>query len=257
MRKKDIFSIITTPARRIILQRVREAEKAAYSDMFDSVDYIHPLNGTGKFNYHLNFLLKSELLLRNGSVYRLTSKGNDVLDFIEDIHQKWIEFQRVLCGDEMDIFSNADQFEDETGIKMEKEIIDFNGFEMIMDENRIIGLLNLGDDTQLFSTYQNLDISDFRITKRSQKDDDGKTEQSTLLTHPELNYEISPKWFGIIQDFLERNGRDVYFYAQTENPAPFLMRSSEMGAKVSGYSFVIAPSVFDKSQRSKIPVKKN
>jgi hypothetical protein len=140
---------------------------------------------------------------------------------------------------------------------MEKEIIDFNGFEMIMDENRIIGLLNLGNDAQLFSTYQNLDISDFRITKRFQTDDDGKIEQSILLSHPDLKYEISPKWFGIVQEFLERNGRGVHFYAQIKTPAPFLMRSNEMGAKESGYSFVIAPSVFDKSKRSQIPRKKN
>jgi predicted transcriptional regulator len=105
LRKKDVFSIVINSTRQVIIKRLGEAGKAAYSDMLDSVDFIQPLNSTGNFNYHLNFLIRNEVVMRDGSVYRLTDDGKKILRFTEDINQMWCELQKELRGETMSVLS--------------------------------------------------------------------------------------------------------------------------------------------------------
>lgn len=255
MKKKDILSLVTNPTRLVIIRRLAAAGKAAYSDIMDSVDYIQPLNSTGNLNYHINFLLKTEIIEKAGSVYRLTGNGREILRFAEAIEDRWQELQRSLSGDIMNVFSYAEQFEDETGIRMEKEAIDFHGYDMIMNENRVIGILQLGTDTKAFEEYTFLESDGFSISRREYVDKDGNNKQVTLLCHPELKYELSPKWFGVVQDYLERNFGSAVVYAILEKPSPFLLRAEELGHAGSGISFVVAPSVIDENLRKMTPSK--
>ena len=255
LRKKDVFSIVTNSTRHVIIKRLGEAGKAAYSDMLDSVDFVHPLNSTGNFNYHLNFLIRTDIVTREGTVYRLTDDGKKILKFIEDINQMWQDLQKNLRGVSMSVFSQAEHFEEEMGVKMEKEVMDFKGLDMIMDEKRIIGILGLRDDTEYFTSYNSLELSDFRVLRKSYVTDKGDSKDVILLCHPEIKYEISPRWFGVVQEYLERNYGSVFVYALRDAPAPFLIRSEEIGKGTSSCSFVIAPSVFDKDLRDRTPDK--
>ncbi|NHI83057.1 MAG: hypothetical protein EAX81_01960 [Candidatus Thorarchaeota archaeon] len=255
MKKKDILSLVANSTRLTIIRRLAAARKAAYSDLMDSVDYIQPLNSTGNLNYHINFLLKTEIIRKDGSIYRLTDNGQEILRFVEDTEDRWQELQRSLSGDIMNVLSYAEQFEDETGIKMEKAAIDFHGFDMIMDENRIIGILHLGNDIKVFEEYSLLDSDGFSISKREYANKDGSLKQIPLLCHPKLEYELFPKWFGAVQDYLERNLGDVLVYAIPGKPSPFLLRADELGRDGFGISFVVAPSVVDEKLRNITPSK--
>jgi hypothetical protein len=255
LRKKDVFSIITNSTRHVITKRLGEAGKAAYSDILDSVDFIHPLNSTGNFNYHLNFLIRTDMVTRDGSVYRLSDDGKKILKFVEDVNQMWQELQRNLRGVSMNVISQAEHFEEEMGVKMEKEVMDFKGLDMIMDEKRIIGIVGLGDSTENFSSYETLELHDFKVTRKSYKTEKGVIKEVILLTHPEIKYELSPRWFGTVQEYLERNYGNTFVYALKKNPAPFLIRSESIGKGPSSCSFVIAPSVFNTKLREEVPDK--
>ncbi len=257
LKKKEVLSLVTNPTRLAIIRRLEVAGKAAYSDIMDSVDYIQPINSTGNLNYHLNFLLKTLIIEKEGAVYRLTESGKLILDFVKDTEDRWQELQRSLSGEIMNLISCVEQFEDETGIKMEREAIDFHGFDMIMDENRIIGILTLNEETDLFDTYSLLSPEGFSFSKNEYSDSNGQKKLITLLHHADLKYELSPKWFGVVQDFLERNYGNVIVYAVSEVPSPFLLRAEVLGEKGSGISFIVAPSVLDKELRNLTPKKKH
>ena len=256
MKKKEVLSLVSNPTRLAIIRRLEAAGKAAYSDIMDSVDYIQPLNSTGNLNYHLNFLLKTQIIEKDGAVYRLTETGGLVLDFVKDTEDRWQELQRSLSGETMNLVSCAEQFEDETGIKMEREAIDFHGHNMIMDEDRIIGILTLDEDTAMFTTYSLLNPEGFSLSKNEYSDSNGVKKIVTLLHHTDLKYELSPKWFGVVQDFLERNYGQALVYAELKAPSPFLLRAAVLGNKGTDISFVVAPSVIDKKMRKVTASKK-
>ncbi len=255
MKKRDILSLLYNPTRLAILRRLSEAGKAAYSDIMDSVDYIQPLNSTGNLNYHLKFLLKSRVIEKNGAVYRLTDTGNAILHFIDETESRWHDLQRSLSGDTMNIIQCAEQFEEETGVKMEKEPIDFHGSKMIMDENRIIGLLNIEHPIQMFEKYELLDSEGFTLSRREYIDENDVSREVTLLCHDDLRYELSPKWFGMVQDFLERNYGRAMIYARLDVPSPFLISSDAIGTAKTAVSFVVAPAVVDSNLRGMAPKK--
>jgi hypothetical protein len=221
-----------------------------------SVDYIKPMNSTGNLNYHLNFLLKSKIIAKDGPVYRLTDNGREILSFVKDIEDRWQELQRSLSGDIMNVINYAEQFEEETGIKMMTEAIDFHGLDMIMDENRTIGVLKLSEAMNLFDDYILLNPEGFSLSRKEYHDTNGVPRQVTLLHHADLKYELSPKWFGVVQDFLERNYGSALVYALSEIPSPFLLRSEPLGQNGLGISFVVAPSVSDQEMRNKTPTKR-
>ncbi|NPD87325.1 MAG: hypothetical protein HGN29_01295 [Asgard group archaeon] len=252
MRKKDIFSLITNPTRNIIITRLDEAEKAAYSDLLDSTDYILPLNSTGNFNYHLNFLLKNSIITKEGIVYKLTEKGREISKYLKDIDEKWKELEKILRGGKMSILNIAEQFEEETGIIMDKEVSDFQGIEIIMDENKILGIMTLDKEHEILDTYEQLNVTDFKIIRKiGSKKVDKKNQIISVLHHPEIEYYLSPKLYGIVQDFLERNHGDSLIYANKITPAPFIISSKKIGEWRENCSFVIAPSIFDKPLKDK------
>ena len=255
LKKKDVLSLISNPTRLAIIRRLSAAGKAAYGDIMDSVNYIQPLNSTGNLNYHLNFLMKNRIIEKMGTVYRLTENGSNILSFVEDTEDRWRQLQRSLSGDIVNVIHYAEQFEDETGIKMEEEVIDFQGLDMLMDENRIIGIIQLGEDTKIFRAYSLLKPDGFSIVRQEYQDVTGDSKRVTLLRHSDLKYELSPKWFGVVQDFLERNFGNALVYANPEVPSPFLLRSMPFGEKEIGCSFVVAPSVLDETQRKQVPQK--
>ncbi len=251
MRKKDVFSIFSNRTRLTILKRLGEAEKAAYSDIMDSVDHIQPLNSTGNLNYHLNFLLRNEVIRRDGSVYRLTDDGRRILAFMLALEEKWYDLQKELRGDMMSVISIAEHFEEEVGITMMKEVIEFMGMDLIMDEKQTFGILGVNPEVSI-QGYSLLDLDSFGLKRVSYKSNEDEERYTTLLVHPDLRYELSPKWFGVIQNYLDENYGGVFVYARKDTPAPFLISSHEFESDEIGCVFVIAPSVVDKEIKEKI-----
>ncbi len=160
-----------------------------------------------------------------------------------------IQVAILMMNDEnMTVLNYAEQFEEETGIKMDREVRNFHGSKMIMNEEQIIGLL-LDTHTNEFEGQAHMTSDEFSLSRREQTDTKGEMKEITLLQHPDLEYELSPKWLGIIQDYLERNLGHTLVYALYDIPAPFLIRTSELCVKTN------TPSVMDLELRKKIPEK--
>jgi predicted transcriptional regulator len=259
MKKKDVFSMITNPIRNSIMKRLAQAEKAAYSDLLDSTDIQRTLS-TGNFNYHLNYLQENAIIVKNGGVYRLTNKGKEVAKFMEKVEKKWEELKKKIRGDNMSIFAIAEHFEEETNIRMEKEVMKYNELEMIMDEKQIIGIMPIKAIPEAFQSYTLIPNEEFQFTQLSiDKKENKKKQKISLLTHPKLQYQLSPKWLGIIQHYLETTYGKSYIYAKAQEPTPFLICSKkfERDNDEDGCLFVIAPAVFDEKIRKKISGKKH
>lgn len=236
--------------RGIIITRLDEADKAAYSDLLDSTEHICPLNSTGNFNYHLNFLLKNTVITKDGIVYKLTDKGKEISKFLKDINEKWEKLEQILRGEKLSILNIAEQFEEETGLDMEREVSDFQGIKIIMNKSKVLGIMTLDQEYEILDRYEQLDITDFQFVQLTSKKN--QQQKISVLHHPEIEYYMSPKIYGIIQEYLELNFGDVFIYANKTTPTPFIISSTKIGLWENNCSFVIAPSVFDKYATDKV-----
>ena len=241
LKKDEVFSIAVDPIRSKIIKRLEEANKAAYSDLFDSVDNIRHLTSTGNFNYHLDFLLKNSIITKDGMVYRLTDKGREIARFIKDVDQSWSELEPKLRGENVSLFSCAEQFEKETGTKMLKTSEHFHGMDLISDEKRVIGIIAQEDcRKEFFASYQPLEVEGFRLCVKSCKDEGN----FFVLAHPDLKYHVSTVMFSLICQFLEENFGEAHIFAVREKPYPLLFRAATMGKDYNGCAFIVAPCVF-------------
>jgi len=241
LRKDDVFSIAVDETRNRIIKRLEEAQKAAYSDLLDSVDTVRHLTSTGNFNYHLDFLLKNSVITKEGTVYRLTDKGHEIARFIKDVDQSWSKLEPKLRGENMSIFSCAEKFEKETGTKMLKTTESFHGMDMISDEKRVIGIIAQEDcRKEFFAQYKPLEVQDFKLRVNK----DSKDESNLLiLAHPDLKYYVSPTMLSQVYQFLEDLG-ETHIFAVKEKPHPILFRAASMEKDYNGCAFMIAPCVF-------------
>ena len=245
MRKRDAFSIIVDPTRNSIIRRLSEAEKAAYSDLLDSAEYVKHLTSTGTLNYHLNFLLENSLIIKDGIVYRLTKKGLEIARFVKDVDQIWNKLESTLRGESMSIFSFAEQFEEETGTKMQKASSKFHGIDFVTDETRVIGLIAQEDcSKEFFAQYDSLSIEDFKLCLKECKKK-GKSAKELVVSHPDLEYHLSTQLLGVVHQFLENNFGEVHVFAVKKKPHPFLFRAAGMGKHYDGCAFIVAPAVFE------------
>ena len=240
VQKRDVFSLITNRIRNQILKRIAQTNKAGYSDLLDSVEnHLHPLTSSGNFNYHLNFLLKNSLIVKDGLVYKLTDKGKEITRFVEDIDHQWKKIEKFVRGENLSIFNLVEQFEEETGLQMEKEITDFKGSEMVLDDRKIIGILSNITDNSLFTDYTEIDVEQLKMKKLIYNQESGVQKTELVLEHPEIEYYLSPKYFGIIQEFSEQNFGTLKVFALLNKPGPFLMKAENMNKKCL---FILAPS---------------
>jgi len=244
LRKRDVFSIIVDPTKNSIIRRLSEAGKAAYSDLLDSAEYMRHLTSTGTFNYHLNFLLENSVIVKDGVVYRLTKKGREIARFVKDVDQIWNKLESTLRGERMSIFSFAEQFEEETGTKMQKVTSKLHGIDFIADERRVIGLIAQEDcKTEFFEQYNPIRIEGFKLClKECEKK--GKMVKQLVFSHPDLGYHLSIQMLGIVYQFLENNFGEAHAFAVKKKPHPFLFRAAEMGKDYDGCAFIVAPVVF-------------
>lgn len=244
LRKRDVFSIVVDPTRNSIIRRLSEAGKAAYSDLLDSAEYVRHLTSTETFNYHLNFLLENSVIVKDGIVYRLTKKGEEIARFLKDVDQIWNKLESTLRGERMSIFSFAEQFEEETGTKMQKGTSKFHGIDLITDERRVIGLIAQKDcNKEFFSQYEPITIKDFKLClKECEKK--GKRAKELLVSHPDLEYHLSIQMLEVVYQFLENNFCEAHVFAVKKKPHPFLFRAAEMGKDYKGCAFIVAPVVF-------------
>jgi len=244
MRKSDVLSIVADPTRNKIVRRLEEAGKAAYSDLLDSAEHVRHLTSTGNFNYHLNFLLENSVVVKDGIVYKLTEKGREVARFLKDIDQMWNKLESTLRGESISLLSWAEQFEEETRIKMQKATLKFHGFELISDERRVIGLFAQEDcRKEFFKEYQPLKLEDCNLgIRESEKETEKCTE--LVVGHPDLEYYISPQMLSVVHQFLSNHFKETHVFAVKKKPYPFLLRAAEMGRDYNGCAFIIAPVVF-------------
>ena len=239
-----MFSIIVDPTRNSIIRRLSEAGKAAYSDLLDSADYVRHLTSTGTFNYHLNFLLENSVIVKDGIVYKLTKKGLEIARFVKDVDVIWNKLESTLRGERMSIFGFAEQFEEETGTKMQKVTSKFHGIDLITDEGRVIGLIAQEDcNKEFFAQYDPIAIEDFKLClKECEKK--GKRAKELVVSHPDLEYHLSIQMLGVVYQFLENNFGEAHVFVVKEKPHPFLFRAADMGKDYDGCAFIVAPCVF-------------
>lgn len=244
LKKSDVFSIIVDPTRNSIVRRLNEAGKAAYSDLLDSAEYVRHLTSTGTFNYHLNFLLGNSVIAKDGIVYKLTKKGQEIARFVKDVDQIWNKLESTLQGDRMSIFSFAEQFEEETETKMQKATSKFHEMDLITDERKVIGIIAQEDcKKEFFAQYDPIKIKDFKLyLKECEKK--GKNIKELVVSHPDLEYHLSIRMLGVVYQFLENNFGEAHMFAVKEKPHPFLFRGAEMGKNYDGCAFIVAPVVF-------------
>jgi len=253
LRKRDVLSIVEIPVRSNIILRLYEAGKAAYSDLLDSAGDIEVLDSRGNFNYHLNFLLKNSIVAKEGMVYRLTDKGRAIAKFIKEVNQIWKKVEPKLRGGHMDIVSYAEEFEREIGIRMNKKIAETKlkgRIEMVMDEKSVIGLLDEEKcEDDFFKDYEEIQISDMRLSVKIREDKNGKKFNHYVLGHPDLSYYLSPHYFGSALLYLQMNFGEARLFADKKKPMPFMLRAKKLGERYGGPAFLIAPVVLDKHQK--------
>jgi len=244
LRKSDVLSIVVDPTRNKIIRRLDEAGKAAYSDLLDSAEHVRHLTSTGNFNYHLNFLQENQVIAKEGIVYKLTEKGREIAGFLKDIDQKWNKLEPTLRGEKMSISGWAERFEEETGTKMQKSSSKFHEIELILDEKRVLGLIDQEDcNTEFFKDYEPLRVEDCKLCViRSEKEAEKCAE--LVLGHPNLKYYISPQLLSQVHQFLSTHFTDAHIYMVQKKPFPFLLRAAELGRDYEGCAFLIAPCVF-------------
>ena len=244
LRKRDAFSIVVDPTRNSIISRLSEAGKAAYSDLLDSAEHMRHLTSTGTFNYHLNFLLENSVIAKDGVVYKLTKKGLEIARFLKDVDQNWNKLESTLRRERMSIFSFAEQFEDESGTKMQNVTSKFHGIDLITDERKVIGIIAQEDcNKEFFAQYDPITIEDFKLcVKECEKK--GKRSKELVLSHPDLKYHLSIQMLGVVCQFLESNFGEAHVFALKKKPHPFLFRAVEMGKDYDGCTFIVAPVVF-------------
>jgi hypothetical protein len=244
LRKSDVFSLVVDSTRNRIVRRLDEAGKAAYSDLLDSAEHVRHLTSTGNFNYHLDFLLKNSVITKDGIVYKLTDKGQELARFVKDADQIWNKLESKLRGENMSIFSCAEQFEDETGTKMQKTILKFHEMDLITDERKVIGIIAQEDcNKDFFVLYKPIRVEDFRLCLKDCRKEEKKSRE-LVLSHRDLEYHLSPALLGIVHEFLEKNFGEVHVFAVKEKPDPFLFRAAEIGKDYNGCAFIVAPCVF-------------
>jgi len=244
LRKSEALSIVADPTRNKIIRRLEEAEKAAYSDLLDSAEHVRHLTSTGGFNYHLNFLLENQIIVKEGIVYRLTYKGKEVARFLKDVDQIWNRLEPTMRGEKMGILSWAEKFQEETGTTMQKSTSELHGIELILDEKKVIGLLAQEDcNREFFRDYRSLKVEECKL---SLKPSEEKTEKCSelVVSHPDLTYYISPQLLGVSFQFLSAHFNEAHVFAVKKKPFPFLIRATEMGKDYDGCAFLVAPCVF-------------
>lgn len=245
MRKSDVLSIVADLTRNKIIRRLDEAGKAAYSDLLDSsTEHIRHLTSTGNFNYHLHFLLETQVIAKEGIVYKLTEKGREIAKFLKDVDQMWNKLEPTLRGEKMSVSGWAERFEEETGTKMQKTSSKFHGFELISDERRVVGLIAQEDCNQeFFKDYERLRVENCKLqVKHSEKEAQKCAE--LVVGHPDLEYHISPQLLGVVHEFLSAHFSEAHIYAVKKKPFPFLLRGAELRKDYDGCAFLVAPCVF-------------
>lgn len=239
-----MLSIVADPTRNRIVRRLDEAGKAAYSDLLDSAEHVRHLTSTGNFNYHLNFLLENSVIVKDGIVYKLTEKGREIARFLKDVDQIWNKLESTLRGDRVSIFSWVEQFEEETGTKMQKGTSKFHGMELIMDERKVMGLIAQEDcSREFFKEYEPLKVEDCKLCIKESKKESVRCKE-LVVCHPDLEYYISPQMLGIVHQFLATHFNEVHVFAVKKKPYPFLLRAAEMKKDYNGCAFIVAPVVF-------------
>jgi hypothetical protein len=244
LKKGDALSIVADATRNKIVRRLEEAGKAAYSDLLDTVEHVRHLTSTGNFNYHLNFLLENSVITKDGVVYKLTGKGREIAKFLKDVDQLWNKLEPILGGEKMSIFNWVEQFEEETGTKMQKDVLKFHGMELVTDERKVIGLIAEEEcRKEFFNEYEPISVENCELRiKQSEKESEKCSE--LVVSHPDLEYYISPRLLGIVHQFLETHFNQVHIFAVKKKPYPFLFRAADITKNYSGCAFIVAPVVF-------------
>jgi hypothetical protein len=238
LNKHDVFSIIVDPIRNSIVGRLSETGKAAYSDLLDSAEHVKHLTSTGTFNYHLNFLIANSLVIKDGTVYKLTRKGQDIAKFLKDAEEIWNELEPTLQGERTGIFSLAKQFEEATGMRMQKGSSKFHGIDLITDERKVMGLISQEDcDNKFFAQYVQIAIQDFKPCQK-ECSENGRKVRELVMGHPDLEYHLSIQMFGVVCQFLNDHFGEAHAFAIRKKPNPFLFRAAEMGKDYDGCAFV-------------------
>jgi len=104
VKRDDLLSLLANPVRRKVIARIAQAGKAAYSDLFDEA--CNEGESRGDFNYHLNYLVEADVIVKEGAVYRLTKKGSFVFRFLEDVEFACAGLGRIqeITSDELDVW---------------------------------------------------------------------------------------------------------------------------------------------------------
>lgn len=248
MKMKDALSIVENTVRCNIIMRLDEAGKAAYSDLLDAAGIVGILDSRGNFNYHLNFLLQNSIVIKNGLTYRLTDKGQAIAQFVKEVNLNWKQIEPKLRGDYVSILNCAEEFEKETGIKMQKTTAKRKlkeRIEIITDEKSVICLLDEEKcKDEFFKNYEEIQTEDLRLQV---KEATCKNEKHNLYIFglPDLTYHLSPYYLGSVLQYLQTNFDEAHLFADKNQPMPFLLRAKKLQERYEGPAFMIAPVILE------------
>jgi len=249
LRKRDVLSIVEIPIRSNIIMRLDEAGKAAYSDLLDSTGVIEVLDSRGNFNYHLNFLLENSIVVKEGMIYRLTDKGRAIAQFVKEVNQTWNQIEPKLGGGYVSIVGYAEEFEKETGIKMQKKAAEkklFGIAEIIMDESLVLGIIPQKDcKGKYFDEFEEIKVEDLELCTK-EWEWEGKAVRRQIFCHPKLSYGISPFYLGAVMRYVEHffNRTVQLSVMKQKEPSPILVKAQTLGDIYDGPAFFIAPTLF-------------
>lgn len=242
---RDVLSIVEISVRSSIIMRLDEAGKAAYSDLLDSAGPSEVLDSRGNFNYHLNFLLENSIVVKEGVVYHLTDKGRAIAHFVKEVNRIWKQIESKLGGGYVSIIGYAEEFEKETGIKMQNKSREgklFDIAEMVMDESLVLGMI-LQEDCKgnVTKDCEEIRIEDLRLCMK-EHEWQGKFYRTQGLSHSNLSYSLSPYYFGAVMKYIEKfYDGGAHLFAIKQKLAPFLVRAKGLGEAYEGPAFFVAP----------------
>ena len=88
-----------------------------------------------------------------------------------------------------------------------------------------------------------LEVSEMRLEKR--------INGVVVLSHPELDYQVSPYLLGAAQCYFGSRYKDSHVYADPREGRPLVVRAKSFGERYSGCAMLVSPYIEDPDRRPK------
>ena len=119
------------------------------------------------------------------------------------------------------------------------------GDRWVLSHDKVFGV-TMEESTEKFLGNESkkmieMEISDMKLEKR--------TNGIVVLSHPELDYQVSPYLLGAAQFYLSSRFKDSYVYADPREGRPFIVRAKPFGERYTGCAMLVSPYIEDEDKR--------